>query len=153
MKVITRQIQHQKSRLELFCKKGVLRNFAKNKKTKKKQYLKHDLKKFHETPLTETANLRFEKVIYTWTDILQLHFLVLLIPHILGSLIINNENQNKTLFFLRGYSKFPIGPYKHETAVPQIWILDGKETGTIKWNWTPLLNLKSSSSVLLIEKH
>ena len=74
--------------------------FIKNS-TKKKKDLKRDLDKFHKTLLTRITNLIFEKVIDTWTNILQLHLLVLLIPHILPSLNINYENKKKTLFFER----------------------------------------------------
>ena len=52
--------------------------------------------------------------------------------------------------------EFPVtvkeNPDRKKTTVPQIWILNGKETGTIKWNCTPLLNLESLSAILFNRK-
>ena len=65
----------------------------------------------------EIVNLTLVKVIGSGTDILQSNHLVLLIPHILPSLIINNKNSQKPLFFER-ILKISDWPYKHETTVP-----------------------------------
>ena len=35
-----------------------------------------------------------------------------------------------------------------KNTVPQTWVLNGKETGTIKWNCTPLFNLESLLAIL-----
>ena len=79
---------------------------------------------------------------------------MVLIPHILPSLIINNENQKNTVS--RGYSKYPIGPYVHKTTAPQIWILNAKKPGAIKWNCSLLVNLELLPAILFnrkIRKH
>ena len=46
----------------------------------------------------ETVNLRFEKVIGTWTEIFQSNLFVFLTPYISPSLIINNVNPKNILF-------------------------------------------------------
>ena len=33
-------------------------------------------------------------------------------------------------------------------SVPEIWILDGKEIGTIRWHYSRLINLECFSSIL-----
>ena len=70
------------------------------------QFLKWDLENFTD----QIANLKSEKVIDTWTNILLLHRLVLLIAHNLPSLIMNNENQIKNTAFWEDTQNIPLAP-------------------------------------------
>ena len=94
------------------------------------QFLKWYLEKFIGTPLTRTSSIQIWKSNWHLNKHLTVNTTYL-------ALIDYQQWKPKSKHcFSRGYPKYPIGPYKHETTVPQILILNGKETETIKWNCT-----------------